>query len=70
MGSAYPQYPSDGNRLCLEAPFLNGRPVGATALDSNAFRIHARDCRQLNGDMCKEVHAGDKNQMPTHRMKE
>lgn len=37
---------------CLEAPLLNGRPAGATALD-NAFRIPARDCRQLNGDMCK-----------------
>lgn len=58
------------NESYPEAPLLNGGSAGAAALDSNAFRIHARDCRQLNEDMCKMVHAEDRNQMPTNKMRE
>lgn len=53
-----------------KAPLLNGGSAGAAVLDSNAFRIHTRDHRQLNEDMCKVVHAGDRNQMPTYKMRE
>lgn len=52
------------------APLPNGGAAGAAVLDSNAFRNHARDCRQWNEDMCKVVHAEDRNQMPTNKMRE
>lgn len=70
LSLASPQCLTDKNESCPEAPLSNGRSAGAAASDSNAFRIHARDCHQLNEDMCKVVHAGDRNQMPTHKMRE
>lgn len=61
---------NDENESYPEAPLPNGGSAGAAVLDSNAFRIHARDCRQLNEDMCKVLHAEDRNQMPTNKMRE
>lgn len=70
LSLAYCQCLTDGNESCPEAPLLKNRSAGAAAPGSNAFRIHTRDHHQLNEDMCRVAHAGDRNQLPTHKMRE
>lgn len=70
LNLAYCQCLTDGNESCPEAPLLDSRLARAAVPGSNAFRIHTRDHHQLNQDMCKVVHAGDRNQLPTHKMRE
>lgn len=70
LNLAYCQCLTDGNESCPEAPLLDSRSARSAVPGSNAFRIHTRDHHQLNQDMCKVVHARDRNQLPTHKMRE